>query len=109
MFLALSSASSHQIDKYSSKIATIFKGGSKKKKAERAIFGGYLEDHCVSKDGSFCLPDFLERAIAVVENRGLDSVGIYRLSGNTVSIQNLKSDVNAGEFLYLSFRQTRRS
>jgi hypothetical protein len=108
MFLALSSASSHQLDKYSSKIATIFKG-SKKKKAEKLIFGGYLEDHCVIKDGSFCLPDILERAIAVVENRGLDSVGIYRLSGNTVSIQKLKSDANAGKFLYLTFRQTHRS
>lgn len=94
MLLALSSASSTQLDRYSSKIATMFKG-SKKKKAEKLIFGGYLEDHCVGKDGLFCLPEVLERAVKIVETRGLDSIGIYRLSGNTVSIQKIKADFNA--------------
>lgn len=92
MLSALSLAS----DKYSSKIATIFK--VVKKKNQKLIFGGYLQDHCVNKEGSFCLPEFLSRAIAIVEARGLDSVGIYRLSGNTVSIQKLKADFNAGDY-----------
>ena len=75
----------------------MFKG--RKKKEDKLIFGGYLEDHCVGKDGSFCLPQILERSIAIVESRGLDSVGIYRLSGNTVSIQNIKSDFNSRNFI----------
>ncbi|CAG8516487.1 4153_t:CDS:10 [Paraglomus brasilianum] len=55
------------------------------------IFGGLLEN----PDGR--IPQIVEQCIKVVDERGLQSVGLYRLSGNTATIQKLRNQVNDGE------------
>lgn len=62
----------------------------------KLVFGGFLENHCRSQNGSFRLPDVVAKCVSVVAKRGLQSVGIYRLSGNSVTIQKLKQAFNNG-------------
>ncbi|CAG8485999.1 740_t:CDS:10 [Paraglomus occultum] len=59
------------------------------------IFGGLLEN----SDGR--IPHIVENCIKIVDERGLQSVGLYRLSGNTATIQKLRKQVNDGESINL--------
>lgn len=53
------------------------------------MFGGYLK---LEEDGD--IPKVIRLCIEQVDKRGLDSVGIYRLSGQTTSIQKYKAQFN---------------
>ncbi|KAJ3036997.1 Rho GTPase-activating protein 27 [Rhizophlyctis rosea] len=59
------------------------------------VFGGLLEAQ-LQKEGK-SIPTFVEQCVQEVERRGLQSQGIYRLSGNAATIQKIKSQYNAGE------------
>ena len=56
------------------------------------IFGGDLQAQF--QRAGHCVPPFVLNCIETVERRGLDSVGIYRLSGNASGIQKIKQIVN---------------
>ncbi len=45
------------------------------------------------------MPRFLLKFMDHIEKKGLDSVGLYRLSGNAASVQKLMFLVEAGECL----------
>ncbi|KAJ3055843.1 Rho GTPase-activating protein 27 [Rhizophlyctis rosea] len=63
------------------------------------VFGGILESQ-LAKEGRQ-IPLVVEQSIAEVEKRGLQSQGIYRLSGNAATIQKIKAQFNAGETVQL--------
>ncbi len=63
------------------------------------MFGGELELQCKNAHGEFKIPKVIQDCVEAVEERGLQSQGIYRLSGNSASIQKLKSDYNNGTLL----------
>ncbi len=71
------------------------------KSKDPPIFGGDLEEQCKNSRGEFRIPRVVQECIEVVEERGLLSQGIYRLSGNAASIQKLKSDYNNGMLLIM--------
>ena len=58
----------------------------------KEIFGGQLK---LDEDGN--VPLVVRLCIEQVEARGLDSVGIYRLSGQTTSIQKYKAHFNTSK------------
>jgi hypothetical protein len=61
---------------------------------EDSLFGGDLALH-VQKDQRK-IPLVVEQCIQHIESKGLDFVGIYRLSGNLASIQKLRFMYNEG-------------
>ncbi|KAJ8331602.1 hypothetical protein O5D80_000514 [Batrachochytrium dendrobatidis] len=63
--------------------------------SDGAIFGGFLEVQVAEEDKS--IPSFVERCISTIESRGLNSQGIYRLSGNAATIQRIKTQINQME------------
>lgn len=71
------------------------------KSKDPPLFGGDLEMQCKNSRGEFRIPRVVQECIEVVEERGLQSQGIYRLSGNAASIQKLKSDYNNGKICCL--------
>jgi hypothetical protein len=58
----------------------------------KEVFGGYLK---LEQDGG--IPLVVRSCIEQVDKRGLDVVGIYRLSGQTTSIQKYKNQFNSSE------------
>lgn len=56
---------------------------------ENSVFGGYLR---MEENGD--VPYIVSTCIKEVEARGLQSVGIYRLSGPASSIQKYKAAFN---------------
>ena len=56
------------------------------------MFGGLLETQIQKEGRSF--PSVVEQCIQEVERRGLQSQGIYRLSGNASTIQKIRSMFN---------------
>jgi len=69
------------------------------------VFGGSLEAQ-VQREGK-SIPTIVEQCIAEVDKRGLQSVGIYRLSGNAATIQKIKAQFNAREYLLALLRLDR--
>ena len=57
------------------------------------IFGGTLESH-IPKDSPLMVPLIVQRCIERIE-RHLETEGLYRLSGNSSSIQKLRIQVNS--------------
>ncbi|KXS20412.1 RhoGAP-domain-containing protein, partial [Gonapodya prolifera JEL478] len=58
------------------------------------VFGGLL-DVQLSKTPGRHIPRIVELCIKEVEHRGLDSQGIYRLSGNSALVQKMKQQFNS--------------
>ncbi|CEP11285.1 hypothetical protein [Parasitella parasitica] len=56
------------------------------------VFGGHLK---LEEDGN--IPHVVRLCIEQVDKRGLDVVGIYRLSGQTTSIQKYKAQFNSAD------------
>ncbi|KAH9269669.1 hypothetical protein BASA83_008330 [Batrachochytrium salamandrivorans] len=71
--------------------------GDKKDDAlsDAIVFGGLLEAQVAVEGRS--IPIFVETCITAINNRGLNSQGIYRLSGNAATIQRIKAQINQGE------------
>jgi hypothetical protein len=63
--------------------------------SEYNVFGGSLEEQ-VQRDGSN-IPKIVEDCIREIEKRGIETEGIYRLSGNTSVVNRLKAQYNKGE------------
>jgi hypothetical protein len=59
------------------------------------IFGGTLEEQ-VQKEGSK-IPRVVEECIREIVKKGIETEGIYRLSGNTSVVNKLKAMYNKGE------------
>eukprot|EP00842_Homolaphlyctis_polyrhiza_P002985 jgi/Hompol1/3688/HPOL_001664-RA len=59
--------------------------------SDESIFGGLLEAQYASENG---IPTFVVKCITAINERGLESQGIYRLSGNAATIQRIKALVN---------------
>jgi hypothetical protein len=59
-------------------------------------FGINLE-HCPSGDKNPLVPRVIEYAIEVIESRGIDMVGLYRIPGNNSSVATLTERLNKGE------------
>lgn len=55
-------------------------------------FGGLLELQCKTENRH--IPSIVEVCIGIVEKSGMDSVGIYRLSGNSSLIQKFRFQYN---------------
>jgi len=67
-------------------------GKTDKKIKHKKIFGADISDQPSSED--LGVPLFVEKCISVIEANGLDSVGIYRLSGNAGLINELREKVD---------------
>uniref|UniRef100_A0A8C5SHH6 Rho GTPase activating protein 27 n=1 Tax=Laticauda laticaudata TaxID=8630 RepID=A0A8C5SHH6_LATLA len=63
------------------------------------VFGCALQDLCDREKSK--VPHFVRQCIATVEKRGLDIDGLYRISGNLATIQNLRFRVDHNEYLDL--------
>ena len=60
------------------------------------MFGGTLEG--LAKSTGKNIPELLEKCIGHVEKHGLDSQGIYRLSGNANTVQLFRTQINQGNY-----------
>ena len=58
------------------------------------IFGCELSE--LAEKTHRLVPEFLEHFIAHIEKKGLNVVGIYRLSGNAAQVQKLRYCVEEG-------------
>ncbi|CAH2305436.1 rho GTPase-activating 15 [Pelobates cultripes] len=67
------------------------------------VFGCHLETLC--KRENTTVPNFVKLCIEAVEKRGLDTDGVYRVSGNLSTIQKLRFVVNQEEKLNLDDSQ----
>ncbi|XP_058035515.1 transmembrane protein 98 isoform X2 [Ahaetulla prasina] len=63
------------------------------------VFGCALQVLCDREKST--VPNFVRQCIATVEKRGLDIDGLYRISGNLSTIQNLRFKVDHDEHLDL--------
>ena len=63
---------------------------------DEIVFGGTLEG--LAKAGGKSIPEFLEKCVEHVELHGLDSQGIYRLSGNANTVQKFRTQINQGNY-----------
>ncbi|XP_075690693.1 rho GTPase-activating protein 27-like isoform X2 [Rhinoderma darwinii] len=59
------------------------------------VFGCHLHQLCEREKRD--VPEFVSKSIEVVEKRGLDIDGLYRISGNLAVIQKLRYKVDHGE------------
>jgi hypothetical protein len=59
---------------------------------EEIIFGGNLEN--LAKASGKNVPEFVRKCIEHVQQYGLDSQGIYRLSGNAATVQKFRTQLN---------------
>nr|CAH8826733.1 unnamed protein product [Trichobilharzia regenti] len=57
-----------------------------------SVFASTIMQVCENESSD--VPNFVVRAIRAIEARGLDHIGIYRLSGNGATIQKLRCAVN---------------
>ncbi|KAK7877334.1 hypothetical protein WMY93_031984 [Mugilogobius chulae] len=60
-----------------------------------AVFGCHLDTLCHRENST--VPRFVQKCVRFVERRGLDTDGIYRVSGNLAVIQKLRHKVDQGE------------
>uniref|UniRef100_A0A670ZPJ0 Rho GTPase activating protein 27 n=1 Tax=Pseudonaja textilis TaxID=8673 RepID=A0A670ZPJ0_PSETE len=67
------------------------------------VFGCSLQVLCDREKST--VPYFVRQCIATVEKRGLDIDGLYRISGNLATIQNLRFRVDHDEYLDLDSGQ----
>ncbi|XP_026541877.1 rho GTPase-activating protein 27 isoform X1 [Notechis scutatus] len=67
------------------------------------VFGCSLQVLCDREKST--VPYFVRQCIATVEKRGLDIDGLYRISGNLATIQNLRYRVDHDEYLDLDSGQ----
>ena len=58
------------------------------------VFGADLAKYCECK--KVLVPQFLVQFMEHIEANGLDTVGLYRLSGNAASVQKLRCLVEQG-------------
>lgn len=70
---------------------------------EAIIFGGNMESLNVFSGKT--VPEFVQKAVQHVEKYGLESQGIYRLSGNASTVQQFRTKLNQGNDteLYVEF------
>ena len=66
---------------------------------EELVFGGSLKN-LIAKE-KLEIPKIIQTCVESVEQRGLTSQGIYRLSGNAATITRLKGQVNQGQYTEL--------
>jgi hypothetical protein len=90
------------VSKFKSRKITSFftsmreRAGSLAKKPAPLIFGGMLADHVPSagslsgSDEADLIPLVVRTCVEEIERRGVESQGLYRLSGNSATIQRLK-------------------
>jgi hypothetical protein len=87
-------------------LGALFKKKDKKNSIENSkdskVFGGLLDSHCRLPDGTITLPSIMTKCVDAIESRGMTSQGIYRLSGNSSSIQKLKAAFNHHESVDMS-------
>ncbi|KAJ8947757.1 hypothetical protein NQ318_010351, partial [Aromia moschata] len=60
---------------------------------EGSTFGIPIED-CLPSSGNIHVPRFVEVCTDIIDERGLQTVGIYRVPGNNASITGLTEEVN---------------
>ncbi|KAL0079487.1 hypothetical protein F4703DRAFT_1874925 [Phycomyces blakesleeanus] len=70
--------------------------GQTESPAGNTVFGGFLH-----LDDNGEIPRILRQCIKEVEERGLDSVGIYRISGPASTIQKYRAQFNRNEEVHL--------
>lgn len=58
------------------------------------IFGGRLQD--AKKRAPNKVPLFLEKSLAYLEQNGLDSEGLFRVSGSLENIRKIKDTIEKG-------------
>lgn len=64
--------------------------------AAEPVFGSSLVEICKRERSS--VPRFIRRCTAVIEERGLDTDGLYRISGNLSAVQKIRCQVDQGEW-----------
>ncbi|KAK7877332.1 hypothetical protein WMY93_031982 [Mugilogobius chulae] len=64
-----------------------------------AVFGCHLDTLCHRENST--VPRFVQKCVRFVERRGLDTDGIYRVSGNLAVIQKLRHKVDQEEHVDL--------
>lgn len=67
---------------------------------EKLTFGVPLE-HCPKSDTFDYVPKFVEMCTDIIETRGLEVVGIYRVPGNSAAVSALTEELNKGVNLTL--------
>ncbi|XP_060529948.1 rho GTPase-activating protein 21-like isoform X3 [Cylas formicarius] len=60
---------------------------------EGSTFGIPIED-CIPSNGNACVPRFVEVCTEIIDEKGLQTVGIYRVPGNNASITALTEEIN---------------
>ncbi|XP_056639687.1 rho GTPase-activating protein 21-A isoform X4 [Diorhabda sublineata] len=60
---------------------------------EGSTFGIPIE-HCIPSDNNHYLPRFVEVCTDIIDERGLQTIGIYRVPGNNASITALTDEIN---------------
>ncbi len=65
------------------------------------VFGSNLLNLCKKEKRN--VPIFVEEIIAVIETKGLDMDGIYRISGNLVDVQKVRQLVEHGKHNFRDF------
>ncbi|KAI9016416.1 Rho GTPase activation protein [Phycomyces nitens] len=70
--------------------------GQTESPAGNDVFGGFIR---LDDDGK--IPRILRQCVKEVERRGLDSVGIYRISGHKSSVQKYRAQFNRNEDVHL--------
>lgn len=70
--------------------------GQTQPSGENDVFGGFLR---MEENGD--IPHIVTLCINEVEARGLDSVGIYRLSGPASAIQKYRASFNNSKYCYM--------
>ena len=60
-----------------------------------SILGVRLAE-CVTNDPDEHIPLVVQICVSVVEEHGMDTVGIYRIPGNTAAVNGLKDHLSQG-------------
>ncbi|XP_060547732.1 rho GTPase-activating protein 27 isoform X2 [Pantherophis guttatus] len=100
---------SHSTDSDSNKIRNVLRKFLPKRPSLQYLRDrGYIKDQVFGCDlqvlcdrEKSTVPNFVRQCIATVEKRGLDIDGLYRISGNLATIQNLRYKVDHDEHLDL--------
>ncbi|CDW56162.1 GTPase activating protein pac 1 [Trichuris trichiura] len=70
-----------------------------------AVFGLHLED-CLTTGETDYVPLIIQLCVKVVEAYGLDTVGVYRIPGNTAAVNTLSASLDQG-FEFVEFDDIR--
>ncbi|XP_039213617.1 rho GTPase-activating protein 21 isoform X3 [Crotalus tigris] len=76
-------------------IPSIMKKTFERKSSAACTFGVKLVD-CPPAESNKCIPRIVEICCNLVEERGLQYTGIYRVPGNNVAISNMQEELNKG-------------